>query len=161
MRSTCFGSSGPGLRLYPSSLIRLANDIPCSPSRAATASSVALTPSCGVTAAQAGRYSCAADSASDTALSSPRYDGLSDMVPPWLLPRSLTEASFPDQRGVRSQPSRTAQLHLSRRSGSEREGAAAVHRDRLAGDPRGARAGQGRHHPRRIVRFAGTADEVA
>src|SRR3954449_6550030 len=79
MRSPCFGSSGAGRRLYPSSLIRLANDIPCSPSRAATVSSVAFTPSCGVTAAQAVKYSYAAVSARDTAFSRPRYDGLSDM----------------------------------------------------------------------------------
>src|SRR3954452_11789809 len=54
--------------------------MPCSPSRAATASRVAFTPSCGVTAAHAVRYSYASLSARDTAFSSPRYDGLSDML---------------------------------------------------------------------------------
>src|SRR4051812_36729612 len=54
--------------------------MPWSPSRAATASRVAFTPSCGVTAAQAVRYSYASLSARDTAFSSPRYDGLSDML---------------------------------------------------------------------------------
>src|SRR3954468_17175136 len=53
--------------------------MPCSPSRAATVRSVDLTPSCGVTAAQAVRYSYAADSARETAFSSPRYVGFSDM----------------------------------------------------------------------------------
>src|SRR3954447_26233059 len=53
--------------------------MPCSPSRAATVSKVDFTPSCGVTAAQAVRYSYAADSARETAFSSPRYDGFSDM----------------------------------------------------------------------------------
>src|SRR4051794_14604347 len=58
--------------------------MPCSPSRAATASSVAFTPSCGVTAAQAVRYSWAALSANETAFNSPRYDGLSAMVAPFV-----------------------------------------------------------------------------